>query len=157
MPNVYMPPCRLRPAPHFKTVFLAGAIDMGQAVNWQDQVTHELRHQSLAFYNPRRDDWDSSWEQKVENQKFNEQVNWELDMIKEADIVFFYLPKESTAPITLMEFGIVMGAAPHKAIVCVEEGYWRRGNIEVVCNRERVYLHKSLQGGIIELMDHCLV
>ena len=53
-----------------KTVFLAGSIDMGSAVNWQKQVVDALKEENVVVYNPRRDDWDSSWVQSIDNPWF---------------------------------------------------------------------------------------
>ena len=45
------------------TVFLAGSIEMGKAVDWQTQIENELKDKLdgdtvVTLYNPRRDDWD---------------------------------------------------------------------------------------------------
>jgi len=53
-----------------KSIFLAGSIEMGKAENWQERVTKELKKfDNVVIFNPRRDDWDSTWEQKIDNQK----------------------------------------------------------------------------------------
>lgn len=57
-----------------RSVFLAGSIDQGKAINWQQQITDALQDTSLTILNPRRDDWDSSWEQDISNDQFREQV-----------------------------------------------------------------------------------
>ena len=44
------------------SLFLAGSIEMGAAVNWQDRLTTDLTPSPVRILNPRRDDWDSSWE-----------------------------------------------------------------------------------------------
>ena len=62
-----------------KIIFLAGSIEMGKSENWQTKV--ETYFEDLSAYtilNPRRDDWDSTWEQDFENPNFYQQVNWEL-------------------------------------------------------------------------------
>ena len=56
-------------------VFLAGSIEMGIAEKWQDKVVKELEHSVWTVLNPRRDDWDSSWEQTTENYQFVKQVS----------------------------------------------------------------------------------
>ena len=48
-----------------KTVFLAGSIEMGNADNWQEKATKTFIDKGWIVFNPRRDDWDSSWEQKI--------------------------------------------------------------------------------------------
>lgn len=51
-------------------VFLAGSIEMGEAEDWQAQVVKELSDYTIL--NPRRGDWDSSWEQSINNPHFKE-------------------------------------------------------------------------------------
>ena len=151
--NVILPPSRVRPAPSHTTIFLAGAIDNGQAVHWQKQVTNRFQwYPNACFYNPRRDDWDASWVQSWDNPQFAEQVEWELDKIEDADHIFMYFPEKSVAPITLLEFGYIIGRCPTKLIVAAEPGYWRRGNLEVVCRRNKIELLSTLDQGIDELL-----
>ena len=57
-----------------KSIFLAGSIEMGIAESWQEKVVQELKNEPVIILNPRRDDWDSSWEQKIDNLQFREQV-----------------------------------------------------------------------------------
>lgn len=119
----------------FVHVFLAGSIDMGKAEDWQTKLTKEIvkKHKEVVILNPRRDDWDSSWEQSIENEKFREQVEWELSSMEAADVIVFYFDKEGEAPITLMELGL--NAERKKTIiVCCPDGYWKKGNVEVVCS-----------------------
>ena len=55
-------------------IFLAGSIDMGTAEDWQAVVTKEIQKinisKDIEIYNPRRDDWDSSWVQSKDNKQF---------------------------------------------------------------------------------------
>jgi len=112
---------------------------MGVAEDWQTMLTKKLRFQDVIIMNPRRDDWDSSWEQDINNKKFYEQVTWELSNIEEADLVVFYFDPETKSPITLMELGYVLGLdyrfVGPKAIVCCPEGFWRKGNVDIICTR----------------------
>jgi len=152
--SVYLPPGRILPPHDRLTVFLAGAIDMGRARTWQQEVVDFFGDEELiSFFNPRRDDWDSSWTQELTNPQFTEQVNWELDMIERSDLVLIFFPKDSQAPISLLEFGYIAARAPGKLIVVVEPGYWRRGNLEVICNRERIALYDTLAEGKYALED----
>lgn len=116
-------------------IFLAGSIDMGKAENWQERLERELAdYEDLVICNPRRDDWDSTWVQSIDNDQFNEQVTWELRNIEGADLVVFYFDPNGQAPITLMELGLVTGW-DIPAIVCCPDGYWRKGNVEMICYR----------------------
>lgn len=122
-------------------VFLAGSIEMGAAPNWQEDICDYLAEEfssedhitkSLVLYNPRRDDWDSSWEQDINNTQFFEQVSWELDRIEKSDIVVIYLDPETKSPISLLELGKVT-KYPEKVLVCCPEGFWRKGNVDITC------------------------
>jgi hypothetical protein len=119
-------------------VFLAGSIDMGTAEDWQTELTRKLRFQDVILMNPRRDDWDNSWEQSKDNKQFSEQVNWELSHMEEADLVVFYFDPDSSSPITLMELGYVLGMDWHDGpavIVCCPEGFYRKGNVDIISLR----------------------
>jgi len=118
-----------------KKIFLAGSIEMGKAENWQEKIVNTY-NKSYLFFNPRRDDWDSSWEQKIENVQFNEQVTWELNALDSSDIIVMYFDPNTKSPISLLELGLY--AASGKLIVCCPEGIWRKGNVDIVCQRYKV-------------------
>jgi len=44
-------------------LFLAGSIEQNQASDWQKRVLTELAAYPVAVFNPRREQWDASWEQ----------------------------------------------------------------------------------------------
>lgn len=135
---VCKPPERPEPSvynTHAK-IFLAGSIDQGQAEDWQQKVTDDLKEagfKSLAIFNPRRDEWDETWEQSITNPNFYEQVDWEMDHLDKADVIVVYFDPKGKAPITLLELGL--HAKDDKLIICCPEGYWRRGNVEMVADR----------------------
>lgn len=131
------------------TIFLAGAIDQGKAVDWQKQVARALDGTDILILNPRRDDWDPSWDQTPDNPEFRQQVNWELDAQAAADMVIFVFTKDSKAPITFLEFGLF---APMKdAVVCAEEGFYRQGNLDIVAERYHVPMYHDLDEMIGDL------
>lgn len=115
------------------SLFLAGSIEMGRAVHWQALFEQELSDLDVTILNPRRDDWDASWEQSLRNPNFRGQVEWELDAQEKADVIAMYFAPETHAPITLLELGLF--ASSQKLIVCCPKGFWRKGNVEVVCLR----------------------
>ena len=49
------PPAPLDLDPGKSSVFLAGSIEMGSAVEWQAQVTDALRDLDIIVLNPRRE------------------------------------------------------------------------------------------------------
>ena len=131
------------------TIFLAGAIDQGKAEDWQAKVSQALGEFDITILNPRRDDWDSSWDQDADNPQFREQVEWELDAQDAADLIVFVFTKDSKAPITFLEFGLF---APKKeAIVCAEEGFYRSGNLDIVAERHKVPMYHNLDEMIGDL------
>lgn len=132
------------------SIFLAGSIEMGIAENWQQKIENELSE--LANYcilNPRRDDWDSSWKQEKGNAQFEEQVNWELEGLEKANLIVFYFAPETKSPISMLELGLF--AHSKKLIVCCPNGFWRKGNIDIVCQRYRIKQVNTLNELINEI------
>lgn len=119
-------------------IFLGGSIEMGAAEQWQERLVKNFEDTSVRFLNPRRDDWDSTWTQEASNPQFSEQVNWELDALEYSDLIVFYFDPNTKSPITLMELGLVAGCG--KVIVCCPDGFWRKGNVEIVCQRYDITL-----------------
>jgi len=121
------------------SVFLAGSIEMGKAVDWQTRVTEALKDINCVVLNPRRDDWDSSWEQKITNPQFREQVEWELSALDSATFIVFYFDPATMSPISLLELGLHAKNSwkplHPQVIVCCPEGFWRKGNVDIVCQR----------------------
>jgi len=111
-------------------IFLAGSIEMGTATRWQDVVIDALKDHTGTILNPRRDDWDSTWVQEAKNPKFFRQVAWELTAMDVADMILMYFDPKTKSPITLLELGLHVTQC---MIVCCPDGYWRRGNVEIVC------------------------
>lgn len=116
-------------------IFLAGSIEMGKAIDWQKQLTNSLNDFDVVVLNPRRDDWDSSWKQEIDNPEFFEQVSWELHSQEMANLVVFNFDKDTQSPITLMELGLFHNK---QCIVCCPKEYFRSGNVEITCKRYNI-------------------
>lgn len=139
----------------FISVFLAGSIEMGQVENWQAVVEKELSDypdELLTIHNPRREDFQKNVEQSIDNPYFNEQVNWELEALESSNIIFMYFHPDTKAPITLLELGLC--AENHQMLVVCPDGFWRKGNIEIVCHVYNIPMFASLEDGIKELRSH---
>jgi hypothetical protein len=143
MARILKPPAPLDLVPGERSVFLAGSIEMGQAEPWQAAVELALASEDIVILNPRREDWDASWVQSIDDQQFRGQVEWELAGQEMATLIAMYFAPGTKAPITLLELG--MFARTGKLVVCCPAGYWRRGNVEVVCARHGVPLVESLE------------
>jgi len=128
-------------------IFLAGSIEMGAAEKWQDRVVRELSdYDNIIFLNPRRDDWDSSWTQSIDNPQFYDQVTWELDWLEGSDFVFMYFDPATKSPITLLELGL--HSRSDKMVVVCPEGFYRKGNVDVVCEYYKIPQADTLEDGI---------
>lgn len=128
------------------SVFLAGSIEMGVAEDWQAKVSAALSVMDVLVLNPRRENWDAGWAQTIDNPPFREQVEWELAALDAADVILMYFDPATKSPITLLELGIHAAANPEKLIVCCPQGFWRKGNVDIVCNRYGVRQTETLDG-----------
>lgn len=127
---------------------------MGTAENWQTRLVKNLEDTNLLVLNPRRDDWDSTQEQTVDNPYFNEQVNWELDNLESADFIVFYFDPKTKSPITMMELGLMANSlSNHRMVVCCPKEFWRRGNVEIVCMRHDVLLVENY-GELVDQLEN---
>jgi hypothetical protein len=151
MARVLKPPSPLDLSAGEWSLFLAGSIEMGQAEPWQAQVEQALADEDITLLNPRRDEWDASWEQSIRNPEFRQQVEWELGAQERASLIAMYFAPATRAPITLLELGL--SARSGKLVVCCPAGYWRRGNVEVVCARYNIPMVQELSQLILHVRE----
>jgi hypothetical protein len=131
---IVKPPTPIPDRPGARYVFLAGSIEQGKAIDWQTAIEQQLDDiEDLVVLNPRRDDWDASWTQSIDDPQFRGQVEWELDGMERADVVAMYFAAGTKSPITLLELGL--NASTDKLVVTCPDGFWRKGNVDVVCAR----------------------
>lgn len=149
MARIVKPPAPLPLDRQTSSVFLAGSINMGSAEDWQASFEHSLADLDVLILNPRRNEWDASWEQSINNPPFREQVEWELAGLEQADVVAMYFAPSTQAPVTLLELGLCVRGA--RLVVCCPTGYWRQGNVEVVCQRYGVPLQGNLSDLVAEV------
>ena len=126
-------------------IFLAGSIEMGLAEDWQRKIAQALDGLDVLILNPRRDDWDSSWQQHIDNAPFRQQVEWELQGLDDAAHIIFYFDPATKSPVTLMELGLQASKSPEKLIVCCPQGFWRKGNVDIVCARYGVEMVDNIE------------
>lgn len=128
--RVHYPP---QPIPRVD-LFLGGSIEMGAADEWQDRICEKLMNRGVDcdVANPRREDWDSSWEQSTRCQEFVDQVNWELEGLKRADLILMYFQPGTISPVSLLELGLY---AKRNVVVYCPEGFHKKGNVDIVCAR----------------------
>ncbi|KAH7028140.1 uncharacterized protein B0I36DRAFT_328662 [Microdochium trichocladiopsis] len=143
-------PAPLRPS-HIhhptRSVFLAGSTSSslpGPSSDWRASLASSLANYQVTIFDPARPDWDASWRESADFAPWKEQVQWELDMQEAAAAVVVWFARDTKAPVSLLELGLVArqraagdgeGARRSKAVVVCEEGFWKEGNVRMVCER----------------------
>lgn len=130
-------------------IFLAGSIELGRAEPWQERIIAALSDRTPTVLNPRRVAWDASWRQELDDPRFAEQVEWELDHLERADLIVWYAAPGTTSPISLLELGLHARAG--KVLACCPPGFQRRGNVAAVCRRHGIAMHDDLDGLVTAL------
>ena len=128
-----------------KSVFLAGTTSKVDTTDWRDALSTSLSDAPVTIYNPYRADWDRSWREDINFAPYREQVEWELEKQDQADIVVVYFHPDTQAPVSLLELGLC-ARVPGKAIVVCPEGYWKRGNVQIVCNKFGIEMVDTVDG-----------
>lgn len=119
-----------------KSIFLAGTIDNGDSMNWQDKVINELINlgvKNLEIYNPRREHWNSNSKEELEKQ-----IKWEQDHLDAANIIVMVLLDDSKSPISLLELGLY--AKSKKLIVFCTPNFYRWDNVRLTCEKYNIEL-----------------
>lgn len=128
-------------------IFLAGAIDMGAAVDWQAYVIEQLRDKHCTLFNPRR-------ATPFTPEMLDEQILWELDALEAADVVFMWFPRDSKAPVAMFESGLYLQSG--KLLLGAEDGFYRRRNLELTAQYFNRRIYDSLDEMIATLSEDWL-
>ena len=157
--QVILAPRRDPPIPPTnKTIFLAGSTSNTDTDDWRTILTNSLSHfAGLTILNPYRAGWDSTWREDESFAPFREQVEWELDMQGSADLVIVYFHPATQAVVSLLELGLAAGSAAGAGagvggsgvLVVCPDGYWKKGNVSIVCRRFGI----EMLGSVDELGD----
>jgi hypothetical protein len=159
--RVFYPPEKFPPnafgvLPGQPIVFLAGSIEQGLAERWQDQVVEGVKDLRGTILNPRRPDWDSTWPNDSTCPAFRGQVEWELEGLTRAQLVVMYLQPGTQSPISLLELGLLASRTElPDLVVCCPPGYWRRGNVQIVCERYGIRQVSTLTDIVQEVRNLC--
>lgn len=121
---------------HRISIFLAGTTVKTTGPNWRETLISDLSQYPVTIIDPYQPKWDSTWREDMSDSRFREQVEWELHMQDCANIVAILFHPESQAPISLLELGLCARGGEQKTVVVgCPEGFWKRGNVQVVCQR----------------------
>lgn len=142
---------------NIQAIFLAGSIEMGVAEDWQDRVQKFFQRypREVVILNPRRDAWDSSWSQDAMSPQFYQQVNWELNGLEKADLIIMYFSPDTKSPISLLEFGKFADSG--KMMVCCPTGFWKKGNVDIVCERYGIPLYETLEELLSDIQNKNII
>lgn len=136
MATVIKPPASLDANGRY-TVFLPSSI--GLEIN--RFVESELSDLDIAIYSSWPDDDQAAWEPRHDDTFFRQQVIWELNAGRQADLIILCFPPGVKTPISLMELGLF--AEEDKLCVLSPVGYWRKGNVDIVCQMYGIPLFDS--------------
>lgn len=120
---------------------------MGEAIQWQQRMALELCRYPITVLNPRRVEWDNSKE------SMDQQVEWELSALEQADVICLFIDVATEARITLLELGKYLDSG--KLVVSCGKQYDRYLNVEKVCKRYGVPLMETfaeLPGATIRML-----
>jgi hypothetical protein len=121
--------CPNRTDSNKKSLFLAGGIS--GCKNWSKIVVSKLYPLDIVIYNPRRESFD-----KDNPSMTKEQITWEEEMIRKADVISFYFCRETLCPIALYELG-GCNMTKKPLIVGMDTDYSRREDVEIQTQLKR--------------------
>lgn len=122
------------------SIFLAGTT---KNTKWRETLVdscEELRDE-VVFYDPTRQDWDSTWREHEDDARWRQQYDWEQDALRRADIKVFCFLETSDAPISLLEFGLAIppdGVRIEDIVVCVSPDYPKAAYVRSLCQRHHI-------------------
>lgn len=126
--------------PNSKSVFLAGTIDNGDSLNWQNKTIIELMNlgiNDIEIYNPRREHWNPN----PSKEEMECQIKWEQEYLDKADFISMVLLDDSKSPISLLELGLY--AKSNKLIVFCTPDFYRWDNVRLTCEKYNIQLVES--------------
>lgn len=56
----------------------------------------------------------------------------------------FYFDPATKSPVSMLELGYMLAADSNRLHVCCPQGFWRKGNIDIICSMKGVPALKSL-------------
>ncbi len=125
---------------NYVSVFLAGTIDNGASIDWQQNIVDKMRNFSGNFllYNPRRSVWDANDKRELEYQ-----INWELDHLEAADYILMNILGSSKSPVSLLELGIHIHSG--KILLVCDPSYYRYDNVRITCKKYHVKIYHTIE------------
>lgn len=134
--------------PNMPSVFLAGTIDNGDSINWQEEVIKEYENRwdkQIVFYSPRRSDW-NQYPINLEHQ-----IKWEQGHLDAADLIVMCLLDNSKSPISLLELGLY--AKSKKMVVFCNPEFYRYYNVKLTCEKYDIPLRPFSIENVLQVLN----
>lgn len=131
------------------SIFLAGSIENGKAVDWQDTLSQTLaKFENVVVLNPRRKQWNPD----IGGQELRRQIIWEQIALKRVNLKVFYFDPKTHSPISLLELGQVLGFQNRVVVYC-PPSFFRFTNVEVTCAQYGVNVHSDYNTFVSEIIS----
>ena len=130
-------------------LFLAGGIT--NCPDWQKEVIEELKIiDNLTIYNPRRANFPIGDPDAAE-----QQITWEFNQLRDADIVIFWFSRGSLNPIVLYELGMWGNSNERPILIGIDPEYERKQDvvIQTTLARPEVPIFDSLKDMVDAVFD----
>lgn len=115
-------------------IFLAGSM-----TPWRDEFVSEMsdfrsyHNQGFSFVDPTNPDWDNTWAEDPENEKFRNQVRWESTGLRSCDYVFFNFAGGTESPASIAEFGYALAVVgPIRTYAVIPKDFWKWGYLRTL-------------------------
>jgi hypothetical protein len=70
-----------------------------------------------------------------------------------SNLVLIYLEPGTKAPISLLEYGLAAKEVYQTVIVYCPEGYWRKGNVDIVAERNNINVFEDEEELILHIIE----
>ncbi len=134
----------------YDSIFLAGSITGTEDNNWQKHCAGRLLPH-FHVINPRRDSFDIT-------DKSAEviQIEWEWIHLEMCNRVLFWFSHETLAPITLFEYGTLIGQRHKKIYIGIHPEYKRKNDLIIQTHLRAPDLNKKMYFDLDEMLDNII-
>ena len=115
---------------YYKKIFLAGGIT--NCPDWQKDLVRLLDHLPIVIFNPRRENFPIH-----DPNASKEQITWEFEQFRKADMISFWFNRGSLNPIVLFELGKWLVQKEKQIFIGIDPEYKRRQDVEIQTHLER--------------------
>jgi hypothetical protein len=136
-----------------KRLFLAGGIT--NCPDWQSEIIEKIKNfPNLTSYNPRRENFPMD-----DPGASNQQITWEYEKLKYADIIVFWFSRGSLNPIVLYELGMWGNSRNDKEIIIgIDPEYERANDVMIQSSLAgNAEFHFTLDSVVRKIQTLCII